>query len=89
MKYDSQCCNATPSNNIITSKPSTPGQYPKDRRYLIESNEGHLIGDCSKCGKISRFNQRPDTPYRDSNEIILERLRKIDKKLSRLEHLIK
>ena len=57
----------TPKPGIFKSMPSLGGEYmnmyglPSDRKYLIESKEGDLIGICSKTDKICKFSIIDDT----------------------------
>ena len=56
-----------PKPGIFKSMPSLGGEYmnmyglPSDRKYLIESKEGDLIGICSKTDKICKFSIIDDT----------------------------
>ena len=60
--YCCQCCNAPPKQKIIHSIPALGGQYinmynnPSDRKWLIESQEGNLMGICSNTDKMVNFN---------------------------------
>ena len=56
-----------PKSGIISSRPSTGGMYtnmyglPSDRKHLIETKEGHLMGICDKTNKLCRFYIIDDT----------------------------
>jgi hypothetical protein len=51
----------SPKPGVISSKPSVGGEYmnmyglPSDRKYLIETEEGNLVGICSKTNKLCKF----------------------------------
>ena len=57
----------SPKSGTISSRPSTGGMYtnmyglPSDRKHLIETKEGHLIGICDKTNKLCRFYIIDDT----------------------------
>ena len=59
--------NGSPKPGTISSRPSTGGMYtnmyglPSDRKHLIETKEGHLMGICSKTDKLCKFNIIDDT----------------------------
>ena len=56
-----------PKSGIISSRPSTGGMYtnmyglPSNRRHLIETEEGYLMGICDKTNKLCRFYIIDDT----------------------------
>ena len=56
-----------PKPGIFKSMPSLGGEYmnmyglPSDRKYLIESKEGDLMGICSKTNKLCKFSIVDDT----------------------------
>ena len=56
-----------PKPGIFKSMPSLGGEYmnmyglPSDRKYLIETKEGDLMGICSKTNKLCKFNIIDDT----------------------------
>ena len=56
-----------PKPGVISSKPSVGGEYmnmyglPSDRQYLIKTEEGNLVGICSKTNKLCNFNIIDDT----------------------------
>ena len=51
----------SPKPGVISAKPSVGGEYmnmyglPSDRKYLIETEEGNLMGICSKTNKLCKF----------------------------------
>ena len=57
----------SPKPGVISSKPSVGGEYmnmyglPSDRKYLIETEEGNLMGICSKTNKLCKFDIIDDT----------------------------
>ena len=57
----------SPKPGVISSKPSVGGEFvnmyglPSDRKYLIETEEGYLMGICSKTNKLCKFNIIDDT----------------------------
>ena len=57
----------SPKPGVISSKPSVGGEYmnmyglPSDRKYLIETEEGNLMGICDKTNKLCKFNVIDDT----------------------------
>jgi len=57
----------SPKPGIISSRPSTGGGFvnmyglPSDRKHLIETKEGHLMGICDKTNKLCKFNVIDDT----------------------------
>ena len=65
--YCCQCCNDEPKPNIISSTPAIGGQYinmynnPSDRKWLIESQEGNLMGVCSNTDELVKFKIIDDT----------------------------
>ena len=56
-----------PKPGVISSKPSTGGEFINmygivtDRKHLIETNDGYLMGICSKTNKLCKFNIIDDT----------------------------
>ena len=56
-----------PKPGIFKSMPSLGGEYmnmyglSSDRKYLIETKEGDLIGICSKTNKLCKFDVIDDT----------------------------
>ena len=56
-----------PKPGVISSKPSVGGEFvnmyglPSDRKHLIETKEGNLIGICSKTNKLCKFDIIDDT----------------------------
>ena len=65
--YCCQCCNESPKPDIISSTPAIGGQYinmynnPSDRKWLIESQEGNLMGVCSNTDELVKFKVIDDT----------------------------
>ena len=59
--------NGSPKPGVISSRPSTGGMYtnmyglPSDRKHLIETEEGYLMGICDKTNKLCRFYAIDDT----------------------------
>jgi hypothetical protein len=59
--------NGSPKPGVISSRPSTGGMYtnmyglPSDRKHLIETEEGYLMGICDKTNKLCRFYIIDDT----------------------------
>ena len=59
--------NGSPKTGVISSRPSTGGMYtnmyglPSDRKHLIETEEGYLMGICDKTNKLCRFYIIDDT----------------------------
>ena len=59
--------NGSPKPGVISSRPSTGGMYtnmyglPSDRKHLIETKEGYLMGICDKTNKLCRFYIIDDT----------------------------
>ena len=57
----------SPKSGTISSRPSTGGMYTNmygltsNRRHLIETEEGHLMGICDKTDKLCKFNIIDDT----------------------------
>ena len=57
----------SPKPGVISSKPSTGGEFINmygivtDRKHLIETNDGYLMGICSKTNKLCKFNIIDDT----------------------------
>jgi len=57
----------SPKPGVISSKPSIGGEFtnmygfPSDRQYLIETEEGYLIGICDKTNKLCKFDVIDDT----------------------------
>jgi len=57
----------SPKPGVISSKPSVGGEFinmyglPSDRKYLIETQEGYLMGMCDKTNKLCRFYIIDDT----------------------------
>tara|TARA_R100001443_G_scaffold104790_1_gene113548 strand:+ start:349 stop:666 length:318 start_codon:yes stop_codon:yes gene_type:complete len=57
----------SPKPGVISSKPSVGGEYmnmyglPSDRKYLIETEEGNLMGICDKTNKLCKFDIIDDT----------------------------
>jgi len=56
-----------PKPGVISSRPSEGGEFinmyglPSDRKHLIETKEGHLMGICSKTDKLCKFSIIDDT----------------------------
>jgi hypothetical protein len=56
-----------PKPGVISSKPSVGGEFvnmyglPSDRKHLIETKEGDLMGICSKTNKLCKFDIIDDT----------------------------
>jgi len=73
-----------PKPGIFKSMPSLGGEYmnmyglSSDRKYLIETKEGDLIGICSKTDKICKFSIIDDT-YLVQIPSILQLKAEIDK----------
>ena len=59
--------NGSPKPGVISSRPSTGGMYtnmyglPSDRKHLIETEKGYLMGICDKTNKLCRFYAIDDT----------------------------
>jgi hypothetical protein len=59
--------NGSPKPGFISSRPSTGGEFvnmyglTSDRKHLIETNDGYLMGICSKTNKLCKFNIIDDT----------------------------
>ena len=59
--------NGSPKPGVISSRPSTGGMYtnmyglPSDRKHLIETEKGYLMGICDKTNKLCRFYIIDDT----------------------------
>ena len=59
--------NGSPKPGFISSRPSTGGMYTNmygltsDRKHLIETEEGYLMGMCDKTNKLCRFYIIDDT----------------------------
>ena len=59
--------NGSPKPGVISSRPSTGGEFvnmyglPSDRKHLIETQEGYLMGICDKTNKLCRFYIIDDT----------------------------
>ena len=57
----------SPKPGFISSRPSTGGEFanmyglPSDRKHLIETKEGYLMGICDKTNKLCRFYIIDDT----------------------------
>ena len=57
----------SPKPGVISSKPSVGGEFvnmyglPSDRKHLIETKEGDLMGICSKTNKLCKFDIIDDT----------------------------
>ena len=57
----------SPKPGVISSKPTTGGEFvnmyglPSDRKHLIETEEGYLMGICDKTNKLCRFYIIDDT----------------------------
>ncbi len=57
----------SPKSGVISSRPSTGGEFINmygivtDRKHLIETNDGYLMGICSKTNKLCKFNIIDDT----------------------------
>ena len=49
---------------------------------------GYEAGICSKCLRITDFNERPDQTPKSFERIVNERLKSIDDKLDRIEQLV-
>jgi hypothetical protein len=49
---------------------------------------GYEAGICSKCLRITDFNERPDETPKTFERIVHERLKNIDDKLDRIEQLV-
>lgn len=56
-----------PESGVMSSRPSTGGEFINmygivtDRKHLIETKEGDLMGICSKTNKLCKFNVIDDT----------------------------
>tara|TARA_R100000742_G_C4229834_1_gene51662 strand:+ start:369 stop:692 length:324 start_codon:yes stop_codon:yes gene_type:complete len=65
--YVCEECGKPPKQKIIHSMPSIGGEYknmydlPSDRKWLIETKEGNLMGVCSGNEKLCKFNIIDDT----------------------------
>ena len=59
--------NGSPKPGVISSRPSTGGEFvnmyglTSDRKHLIETEEGYLMGICDKTNKLCRFYIIDDT----------------------------
>ena len=57
----------SPKPGVFHSVPSEGGQYinmyglPSSRKYLIETEEGYLMGICDETDKLCKFNVIDDT----------------------------
>ena len=49
---------------------------------------GYEAGICSKCLRITDFNERPEQEYSTPYTLVNERLQSIDDKLDRIEQLV-
>jgi len=49
---------------------------------------GYQAGVCSKCLRITEFNERPNNKYISQEASLQERLNSIDDKLDRIEQLV-
>jgi hypothetical protein len=49
---------------------------------------GYQAGICSKCLRITDFNERPEQEYSTPYTLVNERLQSIDDKLDRIEQLV-
>ena len=49
---------------------------------------GYKAGICSKCLRITDFNERPDKTPKTFERMVHERLKNIDDKLDRIEQLV-
>ena len=74
----------SPKPGIISSRPSTGGEFanmyglPSDRKHLIETEEGYLMGICDKTNKLCKFNVIDDT-YVVQIPSILKLKKRLDK----------
>ena len=79
-------CGKPPKQKIIHSMPSMGGEYknmydlPSDRKWLIETKEGDLMGVCSGNEKLCKFDIIDDT-YVVQIPSILELKKRLDKNL--------
>ena len=59
--------NGSPKPGVISSRPSTGGEFvnmyglTSDRKHLIETEEGYLMGICDKTNKLCKFYIIDDT----------------------------
>ena len=53
-----------------------------------EQPNGFHSGICSRCLRITEFNERPDQTPKSFERIVNERLKSIDDKLDRIEQLV-
>ena len=57
----------SPKPGVVSSRPSEGGEFvnmyglPSDRKHLIETEEGYLMGICDKTNKLCRFYIIDDT----------------------------
>jgi len=56
--------------------------------HTTKQPNGFHSGICSKCLRITDFNERPDQTPKSFERIVHERLKNIDDKLDRIEQLV-
>ena len=67
LTYVCKECGKPPKQKIFHSMPSIGGEYknmynlPSDRKWLIETKEGNLMGICSGNGELCEFDIIGDT----------------------------
>ena len=67
LTYVCKECGKPPKQKMIHSMPSIGGEYknmynlPSDRKWLIETKEGDLMGVCSDNEKLCKFDVIDDT----------------------------
>ena len=55
---------------------------------MTRQPNGYKAGICSKCLRITDFNERPDKTPKTFERMVHERLKNIDDKLDRIEQLV-
>ena len=55
---------------------------------MTRQPNGYKAGICSKCLRITEFNERPEQEYSTPYTLVNERLQSIDDKLDRIEQLV-
>ena len=56
--------------------------------HTTRQPNGYEAGICSRCLRITDFNERPDQTPKSFERIVNERLKSIDDKLDRIEQLV-
>ena len=84
LSYVCKECGKPPKQKIFHSMPAVGGEYknmydlPSDRKWLIETKEGDLMGVCSGNEKLCKFDIIDDT-YVVQIPSILELKKRLDK----------